>query len=195
MTLRNIARHLALGVAAGAVLTAGSRPGGGRQGFGAGCGQRRRRQAGRRGDGETHQCRPPPDLHGGQPGPGPLPGGRPAGRPVHRAGDRGRLRKQQVGAGERRGRQERQDRSRARQQAGTAAAAGVAAPPPRGADFQGVSQTLPAGDGQALVAARCTTCHNLQRIVVKRTPLRGMAAHHRAHARHHGDHERPGHLQ
>ena len=34
-----------------------------------------------------------------------------------------------------------------------------------------VSQTLPAGDGESLVAARCTTCHNTQRIVVKRTPL------------------------
>jgi mono/diheme cytochrome c family protein len=34
-----------------------------------------------------------------------------------------------------------------------------------------VSQTLPAGNGQSLVAERCTTCHNLQRIVVKRTPL------------------------
>ncbi len=34
-----------------------------------------------------------------------------------------------------------------------------------------MSQTLPAGNGQSLVAERCTTCHDLQRIVVKRTPL------------------------
>lgn len=30
---------------------------------------------------------------------------------------------------------------------------------------------LPPGDGQQLVEARCTTCHDVQRIVVKRTPL------------------------
>jgi virginiamycin B lyase len=33
----------------------------------------------------------------------------------------------------------------------------------------GVSLDLPAGTGQALVEARCTTCHDVQRIVVKRT--------------------------
>jgi virginiamycin B lyase len=37
--------------------------------------------------------------------------------------------------------------------------------------ISGISQALPAGDGQSLVAERCTTCHNLQRIVVKRTLL------------------------
>src|SRR5262245_4838992 len=31
--------------------------------------------------------------------------------------------------------------------------------------IKGVSLNLPAGDGQALVEARCTTCHNTQRIV------------------------------
>jgi len=35
----------------------------------------------------------------------------------------------------------------------------------------GVSLTLPAGGGHDLVEARCTTCHDLQRIVVKRTTL------------------------
>jgi virginiamycin B lyase len=35
--------------------------------------------------------------------------------------------------------------------------------------IRGVSLNLPAGDGQSLVEARCTTCHDLQRIVVKRT--------------------------
>ena len=35
--------------------------------------------------------------------------------------------------------------------------------------IKGVSLTLPAGHGQDLVEARCTTCHDLQRIVVKRT--------------------------
>jgi streptogramin lyase len=34
-----------------------------------------------------------------------------------------------------------------------------------------VSLDLPAGDGQSLVEARCTTCHDVQRIVVKRTTL------------------------
>ena len=37
--------------------------------------------------------------------------------------------------------------------------------------IKGVSLNLPAGDGQSLVEARCTTCHNTQRIVVKRTTL------------------------
>jgi virginiamycin B lyase len=37
--------------------------------------------------------------------------------------------------------------------------------------IKGVSLDLPAGDGQALVDARCTTCHDVQRIVVKRTTL------------------------
>jgi streptogramin lyase len=37
--------------------------------------------------------------------------------------------------------------------------------------IKGVSLNLPAGDGQSLVEARCTTCHDLQRIVVKRTTL------------------------
>ncbi len=32
-----------------------------------------------------------------------------------------------------------------------------------------MSLDLPAGTGQALVEARCTTCHDVQRIVVKRT--------------------------
>ena len=33
------------------------------------------------------------------------------------------------------------------------------------------SLDLPAGDGQSLVNERCTTCHDVRRIVVKRTPL------------------------
>lgn len=37
--------------------------------------------------------------------------------------------------------------------------------------IKSVSLDLPAGDGQDLVAARCTTCHDVQRIVVKRTTL------------------------
>src|SRR5262252_2173995 len=37
--------------------------------------------------------------------------------------------------------------------------------------IKGVSLNLPAGYGQSLVEARCTTCHNTQRIVVKRTTL------------------------
>jgi streptogramin lyase len=37
--------------------------------------------------------------------------------------------------------------------------------------IKGISLALPDGDGQSLVDARCTTCHNLQRIVVKRTTL------------------------
>jgi streptogramin lyase len=37
--------------------------------------------------------------------------------------------------------------------------------------IKGVSQTLPDGNGKDLVEARCTTCHDLQRIVVKRTTL------------------------
>ncbi|HLK84630.1 MAG TPA: carboxypeptidase regulatory-like domain-containing protein [Xanthobacteraceae bacterium] len=37
--------------------------------------------------------------------------------------------------------------------------------------IKSVSLDLPPGDGQSLVEARCTTCHNLQRIVVKRTTL------------------------
>jgi streptogramin lyase len=37
--------------------------------------------------------------------------------------------------------------------------------------IRGISLTLPAGAGQDLVEARCTTCHDLQRIVVKRTTL------------------------
>ena len=37
--------------------------------------------------------------------------------------------------------------------------------------IKSVSQTLPAGDGQDLVEARCTTCHDVERIVVKRTTL------------------------
>src|SRR5215475_3101828 len=37
--------------------------------------------------------------------------------------------------------------------------------------IKGVSLNLPVGDGQSLVEARCTTCHNTQRIVVKRTTL------------------------
>jgi len=37
--------------------------------------------------------------------------------------------------------------------------------------IKGVSQNLPAGEGQALVEARCTTCHDVERIVVKRTTL------------------------
>ena len=35
--------------------------------------------------------------------------------------------------------------------------------------IKGVSLNLPAGSGKELVEARCTTCHDLQRIVVKRT--------------------------
>jgi streptogramin lyase len=34
-----------------------------------------------------------------------------------------------------------------------------------------ISQTLPAGNGHDLVEARCTTCHDVERIVVKRTTL------------------------
>jgi len=37
--------------------------------------------------------------------------------------------------------------------------------------IKGVSLDLPAGDGQSLVSERCTTCHDVQRIVVKRTTL------------------------
>ena len=37
--------------------------------------------------------------------------------------------------------------------------------------LKSVSLDLPAGDGQQLVEARCTTCHDVQRIVVKRTTL------------------------
>jgi streptogramin lyase len=37
--------------------------------------------------------------------------------------------------------------------------------------LKSVSLTLPAGTGEDLVGARCTTCHDLQRIVVKRTTL------------------------
>ena len=37
--------------------------------------------------------------------------------------------------------------------------------------IKGVSHDLPAGDGQSLVSERCTTCHDVQRIVVKRTTL------------------------
>jgi virginiamycin B lyase len=37
--------------------------------------------------------------------------------------------------------------------------------------IKGVSLNLPAGDGKDLVDARCTTCHDVQRIVVKRTTL------------------------
>src|SRR5262249_3155941 len=37
--------------------------------------------------------------------------------------------------------------------------------------IKGVSLKLPSGDGQSLVEARCTTCHDTQRIVVKRTTL------------------------
>jgi virginiamycin B lyase len=37
--------------------------------------------------------------------------------------------------------------------------------------IKGVSLDLPAGDGKDLVDARCTTCHDAQRIVVKRTTL------------------------
>ncbi len=39
------------------------------------------------------------------------------------------------------------------------------------AQVKGVSLDLPAGAGQQLVEARCTTCHDVQRIVVKRTTL------------------------
>jgi virginiamycin B lyase len=35
--------------------------------------------------------------------------------------------------------------------------------------IKGVSLDLPAGNGKELVEARCTTCHDVQRIVVKRT--------------------------
>jgi virginiamycin B lyase len=35
--------------------------------------------------------------------------------------------------------------------------------------IKGVSLDLPAGNGKDLVEARCTTCHNVQRIVVKRS--------------------------
>ena len=37
--------------------------------------------------------------------------------------------------------------------------------------IKGVSLDLPAGNGKELVDARCTTCHDVQRIVVKRTTL------------------------
>src|SRR5262249_14370302 len=35
--------------------------------------------------------------------------------------------------------------------------------------IKGVSLDLPAGNGKELVEARCTTCHDVQRIVVKRS--------------------------
>lgn len=38
-------------------------------------------------------------------------------------------------------------------------------------EINGVSLDLPPGEGKDLVDARCTTCHNTQRIVVKRTTL------------------------
>jgi streptogramin lyase len=38
-------------------------------------------------------------------------------------------------------------------------------------EIKGVSLNLPAGEGKDLVDARCTTCHDAQRIVVKRTTL------------------------
>jgi virginiamycin B lyase len=37
------------------------------------------------------------------------------------------------------------------------------------AQIPGVSMELPAGDGKDLVDARCTTCHDLKRVVVKRS--------------------------
>jgi streptogramin lyase len=37
--------------------------------------------------------------------------------------------------------------------------------------IKGVSLALPAGNGKDIVEARCTTCHDTQRIVVKRTTL------------------------
>jgi streptogramin lyase/mono/diheme cytochrome c family protein len=39
------------------------------------------------------------------------------------------------------------------------------------AQVRGASLNLPAGTGEELVSARCTTCHDVQRIVVKRTTL------------------------
>jgi hypothetical protein len=38
-------------------------------------------------------------------------------------------------------------------------------------EINAIPLELPAGDGQALVEARCTTCHDLTSIVVKRTAL------------------------
>jgi virginiamycin B lyase len=168
MTLRNIARHLALGVAAGAVLTAGAA-----------------RAADDRGSvqGVVNDA-------GGKPVAGAMVKLKNADRRLtfmvvsqdqgrFQAGDLppGQYTVQGVGAGFESsvssplsvaaGQSAKIDLALANKQGPTLPPAWPQRLPEE--QIKGVSLDLPVGKGKELVEARCTTCHDVQRIVVKRT--------------------------